>query len=370
MNKKAILLTFSFNYNYGGVLQAYATKMALKKLGVDAHFPAYVPNYVKGNSSFYRGLGIRNGGNPIQAVYKRVLQFNRYRKFDLFRAEHMPSEAKLKNIYDLSAAVEGYDYVITGSDQAWNSNWYSDFEGYFFQDFVSDHNDVSKISYASCFGSETQPQEYRGRIGKLLSQYDNIAVRNEMSANIVDDLIGIKPKIVVDPTLLHDFNELKDKTWDTELDIILVYALDEDNLSVGRKISERLKQMSGCKIVFINGERSHRISWADELLDDKGPKEWVELFYRAKYIVTDSFHGCVFATKFEKKFIPYTIGWRAGRIHSFSKLAGIDKILIDGNSVPYIDDSYWDVLDFASVKEALNKAKSQSLDYLSSVLVK
>ena len=39
------------------------------------------------------------------------------------------------------------------------------------------------------------------------------------------------------------------------------------------------------------------------MLDECSPEEWIFLINNAEYIFTDSFHGIIFSTIFEKKFI-------------------------------------------------------------------
>lgn len=363
MKKKALLLTFSFNYNYGGLLQAYATIKALNKLDIDVFIPVYVPQYVKGNASFFRGLGIRNG-NPISRIYKRAILLNRYLRFDSFRSNNFSYDKKLDTLSAIKKHINGYDYVITGSDQAWNTNWYNEFDDYFFQGFFQSNSKTKKVSYAACFGSEKQNLNFKDQASRCLNNYDSISVRNNISQNIVHEYIGIMPEVVADPTVLHEFDELKNSKWNESLNIILVYSLDEDNIQVGKAISLKLKSMTGCRVVFINSERSLSIDWADKVYNDKGPAEWVELFYRAKYIVTDSFHGCVFAAKFGKKFIPYTTGWRADRITSFLELIGLNDLLILDNNLPESFSNYWDDVDYNTVRNRIIDMKNKSLDFI------
>lgn len=363
MQKNTVLLTFSFNYNYGAILQTYAMTKALEELNIATSIPSYVPSYLKGNASFFRGIGLRQNG-LVGAIIKRLKQYKRYQAFDEFRSMYLPVDKSLSSLEVIKSRLNDFDSVIVGSDQTWNTNWMSDFESYYFQGFFDAGRGTKKISYASCFGKAEQPQEFLPKIRDCLAKFDSLAVRNNMSADVVKNLIQREPAIVVDPTLLHDFSDLKRAEWSKELDIILVYSLAADNLKNGQNLAEQLKTKYGSKIVFINGEKPHEISWADELLNDAGPMTWLELFMRARFIVTDSFHGCVFATKFRKQFVPYTKGWRAGRIVNFLDTCGLSDLLVKDDHLPEVSESYWDNADFDKALAILKMLRSTSLDYL------
>ncbi|EGV1829504.1 polysaccharide pyruvyl transferase family protein [Vibrio parahaemolyticus] len=367
MKNKSLLLTFSYNYNYGAILQTYAMIKALDKIGIDCELPKYVPHYVSGNAAFYRGIGIK-GPTPLKSISKRLRQYKRYKKFDKFRNEYLPINKKLNSIESLKINIENYSSVITGSDQTWNTNWMKEFESFYFQGFYKNKK-VKKVSYASCFGNYEQPEKYTQKIADCLSDFDHVAVRNDMSQKVYESITKKECRKVVDPTLLHDFSDLVKPEWEEELDIILVYALDVHNLQEGQRIANELQELGGGKIVFINGEKSIEVDWADELRNDKGPLDWLEYFYRAKYIVTDSFHGCVFATKFQKKFVPYTQGWRAGRIENFCQQSGINDILINEKSIDRsITEDYWNTIDWNNVSSKLIAMRKDSLEYLVSVI--
>ena len=53
---KSLLLTYHFNYNYGAILQTYASIKVLKKMRIDIELPNHKPKMILPMTSFFRGL--------------------------------------------------------------------------------------------------------------------------------------------------------------------------------------------------------------------------------------------------------------------------------------------------------------------------
>jgi len=310
-----LLLTFSFNYNYGGLLQAYATVKYLESRGHTVQIPKNHPAYLVGNTSIFRGLRLRNS-NPFKSVTRRLRQLQRYSRFDKFRAQ-LPFNTSLSSKAKIAAATSQFDAVLTGSDQTWNTKFMPTYENYFYQGFLDES--VMKVSYASCFGTAQQKDTLLERAATDLKKFDHIAIRNEVSQTIVRRLTGVTPPVVVDPTLLHDFSEFRCSAEEVgSHNSIMVYALDSENFHTAEKIIAAIqKREPGIEVHFVNGEKNFsKPKWASHLINNYGPVEFLQSLQRAKYFVSDSFHGAIFAQKFARPCIIYTSGWRSERISS------------------------------------------------------
>lgn len=330
---KVLLLTYSFNYNYGGLLQAYATVKHLEMMGHDVTVPTSHPAHMVGNTSLWRGMGLK-GGNPLAAVLRRLRQVTRYRRFDEFRNQ-LPIDPSLSSKQAISANIADFNAVLTGSDQTWNTKFMPAYDSYYFQGFLS--TGVRKISYASCFGTREQKEDILALAASDLEDFDSVAVRNEVSRDIVERISNIKPQVVVDPTLLHDFSELKRASAPSQrAPFVMVYALDTANFPVAESIANRLRQAQPeLEVHFVNGEKNFdKPAWASHLINSYGPVEFLEAIQDAAYVVTDSFHGTIFAQKFGRPCIAYSSGWRAERIISMMKdFDASDLLLLDSDPV-------------------------------------
>ena len=155
-NKKVGILTFHDAHNYGAVLQAYALKKYIRKIGYDAK----IINYHHST--------IPNG-------FPREGYENRWDKFDKFIKELSDYE---ENIYTSEEELEKHDidFWVCGSDQIWNTDITRGFNKGFFLDFKTNGK---KISYAVSMGIPELPEEYEEEFRKSINQIDNISVREE-----------------------------------------------------------------------------------------------------------------------------------------------------------------------------------------------
>lgn len=325
--KKVALLTFHFNQNYGAVLQAYATQSFLTGKGFQVEIPDYVPPYMKPSSGLFRGIR-QNGRIRPGLVWSKLKKLRRYMGFENFRRQHLalsPTGGALERSLEIQRAAHA---VIVGSDQVWNLNWHlpQQFDGYYFLSDLSEGG-PKKISYAACFGKREQPQELLSHAISRIDDFDHVFSRNSLTKQIVEENAGGIVDLVVDPTLLPDVN------WNLGgsapgKGYILVYSIDGAQAPLAEAILGRLKAETGLKVIRIDSENPHPMAHCDQVERHASPADWVEFFRCADYVVTDSFHGCVFATKFERNLVAYSSGWRSERIVDFLARTGQEKFFV------------------------------------------
>lgn len=96
------------------------------------------------------------------------------------------------------------DIFIIGSDQVWNQNAYRISRGLFYLKQI--HDDKGKIAYAPSFGSDKMELniDLEKEIGKNLSRFDAISVREDDGIEILKKRFGIDSERVIDPVFLLD----------------------------------------------------------------------------------------------------------------------------------------------------------------------
>lgn len=314
--------------NYGAELQAFALQRKLELMGYDAEIIDYLfykhPLYKreKASAPFYPfplRLKIKEYVLPLIEKIRKlpytVKSKNRIKGFNAFHEKHTRfSPVRYKAYSELYTQVPTYDVYCTGSDQVWNPNCFTSLYPYFLT-FAPESS--KKISYASSFGVSELPASavmaYRSGIENL----DRIAVREKRGAKIVKDLTGKDATVVVDPTLL-----LKTEEWKSVADYkkvpengyILLYVLkDSDYIT---KTAMKMAQKNGLQIVRICKGAFRQDTLKSGILDimDASPDDFIGLFDKATFILTNSFHGTVFSIIFRKEF--YTILKRTGRNNS------------------------------------------------------
>ena len=307
--KKVAIVSCYFKYNYGSMLQAFATQKVLDDMNVENETINVSQNvdFTKGKNKYYMSqifnfsfIKAKLGMIKLK-LYKKTnsdlrknikIRNEKFKEFEKFFKLTKPYE-KYKELSE--ACKQKYSSVIVGSDQLWLPvNVIAD---YYTLNFVPD--EINKISYATSFGVSKIPKKYEEKYRKFLKRIDYLSTREQAGVNLIKNLTNREAQLVCDPTLLLDKDEwmtiqkeeriIKDK-------YIFCYFLGK-NIE-HRKFVERLKEKTGYKIVSLNHcDEYVKYSdvFADETPYDIGPCEFLNLIKNAEYVCTDSFHGTVFS---------------------------------------------------------------------------
>lgn len=191
------------------------------------------------------------------------------------------------------------DIYISGSDQVFNTN--GDYVDVFYLNFEKGKS--RKIAYAASFGICEFSDEIANRILPLVQDFDALSCRENEGAILLSRISG-KCQWVVDPTLLLSADD-----WNTVLvqpkfknKYILIYALADENFLID--IANKIKHIYGYKVICVRGNTRDFIS-VDQVIYDCGPSEFIGLIKHSEYVVTDSFHGTVFSTIFDRPFYTF-----------------------------------------------------------------
>lgn len=318
------IVTTHRSHNYGAVLQAFALSSFLKNnYNASIVFLDYRP--VSGKDAYRllpRIRSLKSLKSFIVALLKLKDLNQRYKGFEYFMSKEFNLTKVYSNTREIESSPPDADYYLTGSDQVFRyKNCDSD---PFFLCFAKTLGKPS-VAYAPSFGVATLADQFKIKVAALLNGIDHLSCRESEGAKIIENLTGKKALVVVDPVFL-----LKPEEWDTfakfdkspTVPFILCYAL------VGIKnqleIAKMLKMKTGLPIITItsplkSGQSETSISTAN-------PYEFVGLFSKASYIVTDSFHGTAFSVLFRKPFISYiAIPEASSRIINLLERIGLAK---------------------------------------------
>lgn len=294
---KVGIITYHNASNYGAVLQAYALQEAIKKITSNVEIIDYDNRFIT------KGLDLIRVGTSIREIYytlsdilnykNRSEKIRRFREF--FRDYYNLSLRVTKN--ELLSGKLHYDVGVSGSDQIWNPALAGDVDPIYLLNFPG----ISKkISYASSLGAyHFDDEKENENIKKYLSEYEQVSVRDnpEKLAN----LLGRKVLNHCDPTLLLSKEEWKNKLSITEKkeSYILVYCLTDFDRVIS--LALQIGKTKGIRVKVI-GDTPAKKRGVD-YITDAGPKEFVSVLYNAEYVITNSFHGTVFAANFGIPFI-------------------------------------------------------------------
>lgn len=374
------ILTQPLHYNYGGIIQNWALQEVLRRMGHEAEMIFRQPDA----SSPQFGITILRCCSLLKCIIYRILlgrrdvvlrnpldrTYNprqpRYAdgKFikRIQRSRICHSDRELREIVKKNS----YDAFIVGSDQVWRQEYSPRIETYFL-DFLSDGDYRKKVAYAASFGVDIGyiDADKMQQCKTLLSRFDAVSVREDGGLRIVREDFGRNDvEKVLDPTLLlsgSDYRcliKLSDRL--TGEKYVTSYILD------GNYEKQRILQ-----------DVSSRMSWPVRSLSGDSDNanmatvsQWLASFADTSFVVTDSFHGCVFSIIFNKPFIAIgNVRRGLDRFTSLLEMFGLGKRLVNGVE-DYCNraDNLTSAIDYACVNKELDRMRQSSLNFLKNAL--
>lgn len=391
---KVSVVCIYYNRNYGSVLQSLALNNYLKKLGCEVNVIPFKDNVgVKEKLDILFVLKLpklfdpeivkrkiqekkaRNAATDVDEEYVEGVKV-RERAYSRFVKEHFDVPEKVLNRNELAGFVQDSDAVIAGSDQLWTPH--DILIGYHTLNFVP--NGVKKISYATSFGVKELPTAHiKQKAKKFLSDMDELSIREIQGKQIIENLGLDKPvHVVVDPTMLltrKEWNEIIPSTKIVEEKYIFCYFLG--NNPEHREFAQKIKEQLGLNIValqhmdeYVAGDRKY----ADKVLYDIDPSQFVALIRDAELVLTDSYHGSVFSVLYHKKFYVMNrhkegeVRSTNSRIDTFCTMLGLEKRHLTGDLMRYLVDGIFQDIDYADVDQRLYDNRNDSIAFLKNAL--
>ena len=338
-NSRIAILTQPLGHNYGGLLQAYALQVYLKKLGCEVETldrrtadagrisaKRYVINVAKLLLGRIKSLPT---ASREAWVLKALADFREKR---LAMSPKILSEQEIRGYY----RQRNFDAFVVGSDQVWRPR-YSPSILNFYLNFLDDIKSPAKrIAYAASFGvdeweySDVETEQCK----KLAQKFDAISVREQSAIELCHDKLGIKAQWVVDPTLLLDREDYEQLIVDCGANsyagCVLSYVLDP--APEKRSIADRVGCALGADVFSIKPEYAITQVCPEDITKCRLPSVeiWLQAFHDAQYVVTDSFHGTVFSILFNKPFIAVGNSARGmARFESLLSQFGLSERLVE-----------------------------------------
>ena len=267
---------------------------------------------------------------------------------------------------------EKLDCLIVGSDQVWREE-YSPYLTDFFAGFLPEDAKMLKITYGASFGTSENPisEQMLETCKRLSSRFDAISVREKSAVGLVEQYFGKHAELVLDPTLLlgaEDYVIERSKTAcpvTAEQDTLVSYVLDTDGQKA--KIANDVACELGLKESFMGLSPKKSDGSPDKMIP---VQSWLDNFRNASFVVTDSFHGCVFSVINRKPFIAIVNHSRgADRFVSLLSQLGLEgRMVNDYEEYSPRRSELIAPIDYSEVYSKLQTLKAHSLGYLSEML--
>lgn len=367
--KRIGILTIHRIYNHGSFLQAFALKKTVEKiLGEDTKcelldWPmrdrtVVRPVYAIPNDKVRQPKGLRFW------IHKKLGHIQHCRDIEItWLYNQLGHKYESQCHYFLNVMNEPnysqmYDIIIVGSDESFNCTQ---------EDAKWDALYCFKlrcrkiISYAASFGYSTVSRLQRNNVNEIvkngLSGYVDISVRDSNSKEIVKELTSRESLIHLDPVLIFNYDEFI-PTIKINSDFILIYnyvnRINDPEFIASIKLFAKRERL---KIISI----FEYCPWADRNLALTS-FEVLAYFKKAKYVVTDTFHGAVMSIKFNKRFVVFVRDSNYNKLYYLLNRFGLDSQIISKDSD--FQKILNNCIDWKNINNEINNETQKSVDYL------
>lgn len=372
MKKTAILTLYYHNYNYGGLLQAYAMQKTITKLGYEAEQICY-----KLESGY-------DGWNPIKAsikkpvacLYHRVKYgkwFDQYtvrqKKFEAF-AETIP-HTEVVTAQTISELSNQFDCFVCGSDQIWNPiGW----QPILFFDFLPD--DKKRISYAASIARDELTEEEYAFMKPYLDRFSAISVREKKSADMLNRKFPkLNVQAVPDPVFLlaeEEWRTLIPKVNEKKDPYIFAYFLgeNEENRQKAIQYAEDRKLKIRFASYFDYAQSGWDKKHPELVAPPMGVDEFLQDIANAELVLTDSFHAAAFSSILKTPFYALPRFKAQDKTSMNSRILNlVQELEIPERYTEELDTQYeWRESEWKNIESNLLRMKDCGLNYLQKAL--
>ena len=291
------IITFHRAYNCGAMLQAWALKTTLERMGHQVAFPIgdynkVVPLWPPRTPLHDRCRCGSFARRCRSLVYRSFLTVIGKRTgitagvfYDTFRRKYLPEiECEVADF------GKNFDAIIVGSDQVLNPN-IRGWTPYFL--CRGTPQNLRKIAYAASIGEKPLSAEVEADILSALSSFSAVSVREPFKGF----------PVMVDPTLLlkaDDYNAIA-ATSVHRREYVYLYTLEasEFEVTTARTIADRL----GLDLLITPTWGTFHRGNCHGMTNKISPSFFVNYVKHAKYVLAGSFHGTALAVLHGKPFL-------------------------------------------------------------------
>ena len=360
------ILTFHAAHNYGSMLQAYALKLAIAKLGYDSE----IINYR--NERQKRLYSILSIGIKTQVIRLMHLQkyTRRYKAFEQYLHDYLTPTSEISSVKDVSTYVQEFKAIVCGSDQIWNEMPTTyDRDMIYLAPFSFAGK---KVAYAPSMGSDIDMKLIKNRLIYYINDFYAVSAREDCLSKVLSDCLGGKDvPTVLDPTLLVNNDVwLKQLVNVSKQKYICFYSLLYSEKLV--KFVQIASKALDMKVINLSPRAKYAAINSFEQHYDIGPKEFLSYIKNADLVITNSFHGTVFSILFKRPLFSLIIDETKPdfRRQNLFSITGLHDMYFHVAETSSIKERYNSILasDYSFADASLTKAKIRSIKYLKDAL--
>lgn len=377
---KKIGLVTTFSGNYGSILQCYASKTTLEKLGYNCTvFSSRLSGKERvfnwGKRLYRLITNTVLFGNMYLKDYLELKQRNIHTKNYLIKEANPKMEFFIKTriqptpasnkLLRYLAHKDEYIAFLTGSDQVWNCSW--PINEFYFLNFAPHEK---RIALSPSFGTGIVKNYNKKIVNKYINSFKAISVREDEGIKIIKDLSGLSVKKLADPTILltkEEWIRFSDNGFNELDDFILLHFIDAPN-AIALKCIHKLAESNPCTRFVCFSYAHSEFEKLDNCITIAGtPQDYISLINRANIVLTDSFHTTSFSIYLQKSFYTFNREYQhnnpeTGRLTSLLALYELSDRLVESPEASL----KCGILPDCS--ELINEERKKLFDYLKEIL--
>ena len=364
LNKKNVGVV-SFNIhasftNYGSALQSWALHKVLKKMNVNPILIDYCPKVLEDKDILNPIKNMWDKDNESRQNIEIMLPDieKNYYKFEEFYNNqfHRTCKEYTNRNFEEVVSDEKIDGFICGSDTIFCIDEFEGFDDGYFANYPCMKN--KSVSYAASFGDAKFDSNKLRMLDDRMKNFLALGIRENRMINYLEDHTNIPVQRTIDPTLLLSPEEYNEIVGDNQVDkkYLLLYSRRYNDKM--QEYAERIAKENNWEIVEISIRGKHKEK-GHLMRYDAGVEEFLALVKNSEYVVTNSFHGLMFAVQFEKNFTVFSRESGDSKIEEALDLFGLKKNLVKDShgEIKVVDD-------YEIVHNRINKARVLSLEFL------
>lgn len=348
------LITFHDTTNFGSLLQTYGLYKKVRELGFDIDVIDYQCESIVRREIPRPFNLLQSPPKIIKDLLIGSITRCKYRALSQFLHDNM-TLSPICNKYTISKIFNNYDKLIVGSDIVWGMDITENDLTYFLD---SETNRYKKNAFSSSIGNPWSEQD-KMRLRPLLVDFNYIAVREDESADWVEELIGKRPDVVCDPTMLISSEEWLKYTYHRKdkNTYVLVYFDNANSDCLSSAIS--FAKAHHLKVKYINYGLPKR---GAQNIKPTSLEDFLSLINDAAEVVTASYHGMLFSIYFNKQFIYFNRAHKS-RMNSLARRLNVLDRNGEGKDILQIPE-----IDYSSINKSVETYRAYSIKCLKELL--
>jgi len=351
--RRAGILCLSHKENYGAKIVAWALQSKLQELLGEGWQVGLIEYDGQEDRKFLETLTTTM--NPVAVVQaadrflsnrkrtaasgataaKRTPQQREQRteRFRAFDETYLRKWGKAKRTLPFKSIAEQMRVMVVGSDIVFRPRFAQDYnEVYLLGCLKEKEGSIRRLSYAAAIASDDsrELQKLQEKYRDGMRNFDAISVRERASQRFLQTLTDKPVAYCCDPVLLHSCDEFAFVPDLGERGYIYMNVLDKTDNAV--RYVKRLAEKTGSRVLFFTDSNYLEEPYAQDVFGD-GPLEFIDRIRHADYVVTNSFHTCVFSILFHKPFAVFVRSDQSLKIRDLLDTFGLrDRMVAKGKA--------------------------------------